>query len=365
MNDSNNYDQLLSKIIDFLRFPLIVGVIFIHNYNSTILVEGKELGSSSFMPTYYYISNLFSEVIGRLSVPTFFFISGLLFFWHSEFNYNVYNKKIKKRIHTLLIPYVFWNLLHLILYYIIYRLYTNWVVGTDYNFCYIIKSLWGSFNIDGIITSPISYQFWFIRDLMIMIIISPIIHYIISRFKYIIIIPFIIWFLNYNFPYIGSAGISSCALFFFTLGAFYSIHNYRLLFQNPRATQLITSLYIIIAICDLFTKNLSYNLYIHNFGIIIGLYMLFNILVRPMKKGIIKNSFLLSSASFFIFAVHEPYILSQLKKIIYKNLQPNTDLEISFLYFLIVFATVIISLIIYKFFKKICPSFLKVITGGR
>ena len=365
MNNSYSYDQLLSKIIDFLRFPLIVGVVFIHNYNSTILVEGKELGNTSFMPIYNITSNLFSQVIGCLSVPVFFFISGFLFFWHTKFNYNVYKTKINKRIQTLVIPYIFWNVLHLILYYIIYKIYSNWVVGVDYSFRYITNSLWGSFNIDGITTYPISYQFWFIRDLIIMIIASPLIYYIISHFKIIVAVPFIIWFLNYNIPYVGSAGISSCALLFFTLGAFYSIHNYKLLFQDKRITHLIIILYIIIAICDLFTKELSCNLYIHNSGIIIGLYMLFNILAGPIQKGIIKNSLLLSSASFFIFAIHEPYILSQIKKIVYKIMLPKSDMEITFLYFFIAFVTIIISLIIYKILQKMCPSFLKVIVGGR
>lgn len=31
--------ELQSKIIDFLRFPLIVGVVFIHNNSSTMIVH--------------------------------------------------------------------------------------------------------------------------------------------------------------------------------------------------------------------------------------------------------------------------------------------------------------------------------------
>lgn len=51
-----NYEQLLSvkdmsleelqsKVIDFLRFPLIVGVVFIHNYRSLGMVREIEYES--------------------------------------------------------------------------------------------------------------------------------------------------------------------------------------------------------------------------------------------------------------------------------------------------------------------------------
>ncbi len=65
-------DELLSRVIDFLRFPLIVGVIFIHNYSSTMIVQGVELGSTANMPVYYIVSELFSQVLGRVAVPLFF-----------------------------------------------------------------------------------------------------------------------------------------------------------------------------------------------------------------------------------------------------------------------------------------------------
>lgn len=34
------YDELQSKSIDFLRFPLIVGVVFIHAYSATVKLQG-------------------------------------------------------------------------------------------------------------------------------------------------------------------------------------------------------------------------------------------------------------------------------------------------------------------------------------
>lgn len=65
--DLNKYDSLMSQTMDYLRFPLIIGVIFIHAFT---------LGEINSTPEnyrgYYYLSQLFSQVLGRLAVPLFF-----------------------------------------------------------------------------------------------------------------------------------------------------------------------------------------------------------------------------------------------------------------------------------------------------
>ena len=78
--------EIQSKSIDFLRFPLIIGVIFIHNYSSTVVVQGVELGNDSFLPMYHVASELFSKVIGSVAVPLFFLFSGFLFFLNINFS---------------------------------------------------------------------------------------------------------------------------------------------------------------------------------------------------------------------------------------------------------------------------------------
>ena len=52
----------------------------------------------------------FVEGIARIGVPLFFFISGFLFFYYDDFSKNVYLGKIKKRFKSLVVPYIFWNL---------------------------------------------------------------------------------------------------------------------------------------------------------------------------------------------------------------------------------------------------------------
>lgn len=71
-------NNLKSQIIDFLRFPLIVGVVFIHGALTT---PNTELGNDVYIfPIFYYCSQFMSNILGRLAVPLFFLISGFLFF---------------------------------------------------------------------------------------------------------------------------------------------------------------------------------------------------------------------------------------------------------------------------------------------
>lgn len=73
-------EALQSKNIDFLKFPLIVGIVFIHMYSPVVTINGVDLGTNSDLPLYFTLTNLFSEILARIAVPLFFFMSGFLFF---------------------------------------------------------------------------------------------------------------------------------------------------------------------------------------------------------------------------------------------------------------------------------------------
>lgn len=59
--------------------------------------------------------------MGYLAVPFFFFISGYLFFTNYKNGKEFYFYKWRKRFYTLLVPYIFWNLLTIVLYYLLQR----------------------------------------------------------------------------------------------------------------------------------------------------------------------------------------------------------------------------------------------------
>ncbi|MDE6648809.1 MAG: acyltransferase [Muribaculaceae bacterium] len=361
-----SHDEVLfSKVIDYMRFPLIVGVIFIHNYRMADNMEGVESFTSTNLPIYYYVSNLFSNTLASIAVPLFFFISGYLFFYKvNSFSSTTYLYKLKKRFRTLLVPYIFWNLL---LYVVIslaslHPKTAPFVSEYDYN---IFEAFVGKLNSAGAATYPLVYQLWFIRDLIVCVIISPLIYFVITKLRYFgVILLGLGWFLGYSIPFIGGKVISMVALFFFTFGSWLSYHknNMIALLKNLKWVALS---YPVIMIIDLLTKPEVYNRYIHQFGIVVGIIGCFLLVALLIEKFDLKPVPFLSSASFFIFAVHDPWILWVLRKVMFSVFNPHSDITVTILYFAVVLVVVLVALAVYWILKKLMPSFASIISGGR
>ena len=170
-------EELQSKVISFLRFPLCAAVVLIHiNINTE---------NCSTHPLYDSVHYLFAQILARVAVPLFFMFSGFLFFYKSEkLHFSDYKGKLTKRIRTLLIPYLFWNFT-IILYYLLGRMLgLGSEYGSGFGFIDWLKPFWNNYpvetNGEGIASYPICVPFWYIRDLMVTVLLSPIIYYLLS-----------------------------------------------------------------------------------------------------------------------------------------------------------------------------------------
>ena len=103
------FSELQSKTISFLRLPLIAFVVLVHcDFVSVV----PELSDSVSYPGYNYMSEIIHLLFSQSPVLLFFFFSGYLFFLKiSEYTRQSYLKKLSNRTKTLLIPYLFWNLI--------------------------------------------------------------------------------------------------------------------------------------------------------------------------------------------------------------------------------------------------------------
>lgn len=367
-NHQLSKDRLQSEVFNYLRFPLIVGVVFIHNFSSTVSVGQLDIGDILNIPIYNCVSTLFSKVIALIAVPLFFLMSGYLFFYKVEnFNSSIYLEKLRKRFKSLVIPFLFWNALFLLIFYFLSQIpfAQRFFQGHEYTLEYIITSFWGRLNAEGTMTYPLAYQFWFIRDLIVCVCVSPILYFFVTHVKYVgIILLGIGWFIGLSIPYIGIRGFSTTAIFFFTLGAYCSINKINLI-TISRQLRFFGYAYIIFAILDLVTKICHFNPLYQKIGILSGIVFVFLLTAHLLENNKIRPVPLLTSASFFIFAIHDPWLLTQIRKLLYLIFRPESDLAFTLLYFLIVLLVIMIALAIYKLLRKITPSFTQLITGGR
>lgn len=368
-----NHSELQSRTIAFLRFPLIVGVVLIHTYFKEVVINGEELMEGGNFPVYSNIAYYLSEVLARIAVPLFFFISGYLFFFRTkDFGIGTYGQKLRKRARTILLPYVLWNCIYLLAYFLCENIVEGLLSGrnkpiADYSFTDFLWAFWdkgmiNSVNGTAVDHYPIDYPLWFIRDLLVVMVSAPLLHALIRCLRhYFIILLGILWFSGYWFHI---TGLSLDAFFFFSAGAYFSINgrNFTDDFHHIFPYSLI--LYLVLSFSDLCLRSYTWDIYIHKAGIIVGIVAAISLVAWCLRQGKLRDTPFLSASSFFIYAFHA-LPLAFVCKLLFKILQPDNDWIVLFLYFFCPALTILGGLLLYWLLKKYFPNIAAILTGGR
>lgn len=359
-------DRESSLRLNLLRFPLIVGVVFTHAYASTMNFAGGEIGTTQ--PNFIadFVRYFISQCVARIAVPLFFIMSGYLFFWGFEWSKERYLIKLQSRMKTLLIPFLFWNITTLLVIAIAQAIPATQTFFSGKNVLIANYSIFDYFNaIFGFNRYPISYQFWFIRDLIILVLFAPLLN-IINRLAP---IPFLglalfYWIIDGSLVASWVHAPSSPAILFFSVGTYLGSIK-KSLFALDNLGAIIVGFYLIINTIDALTINQLFNPYLHKIGFILGvLSALFCTKLVAQNERLKLLILRLSGASFFVYAAHEP-LLTILKKILYKILSPESSAAILGLYFFVPIITIIVTTIAYYGLAKVAPKFVSIVTGGR
>lgn len=361
--EKKSAEELQSRVINFLRFPLIVGVILIHtNFLQIINVDSVNY------PFFGVIFHLFSNVLSGIAVPLFFFISGFLFFYKTtDFNASAYTQKLKKRFRTLFIPYVSWNAIYILIYFLAQTFASSFLSGknkfvVDYSVTDWLYAFWDTTPINGI-TYPINLSLWFIRDLMVIVCLSPVIYFVVRKLKiYSVIALGILWICDLWFNVLG---FSSVAVFFFSFGAYFSIHNKNFIVEMKPLYYIAGILYPIIVVVELyfFRENWLWIGYLHKVGVILGIITAFSVSGYFLSKKILKENVFLANSSFFIYAYHI-LPLTIVVRILFKFI-PLSEMSLVVLYVVSPTIVILVGLFLYYILKKLLPNFTSIITGGR
>ena len=364
-------DELQSKIIDFLRFPLIVGVVFIHTDFSDIVIAGVKQINFANYPIFSHIFFLFSKVIFEICVPLFFFISGFLFFYKTAgFSMEIYLQKLKSRVRSLLIPYIFWNLVVILLLLLAQMFLSGSLVSgrnkliTDYSLLDWLWSFWDTSQVNPHLNKslPINSPFWFIRDLMVVVLFSPLIYMLIKKLgTYAVIILGLLWISN---PFFYLPGLSTVSFFFFTAGAYFSINNKNFVDGMRPMLPIAVSLYVLLVAAQLFFLGRSWWADLYCAGIIIGLIAVVSVSAYFIEKESWRTNTFLANSSFFICAYHRLPLVFVIK-FLFRVLRPQSEVLLLFLYVACPAIIIVFGLVIYSLLKQFWPRFTAMISGGR
>lgn len=369
-----------SLVIEYLRFPLAVAVLLIHNFGSPVQMETLHQNAISLSALFDFLRIAISHVACHFANPAFFLISGYLF-WSkkTEWTLSIYKDKIKKRVRTIFFPYCLWIILYITpdilnelwriilydksFYHLLFYIYA---IGDIHIFW--DSSTWGTnyTNWLGISLSssgPILGPLWFLRDLMVAMAFSPIIHFTITKWgKWTILV---LWIFYLSLIWFPIHGFSIECYFWFSLGSFYAIEKKSLVksiisFKVPAAAVYAILFPILVwnngRIGDgIHTNQLMQILY--PIFVSAAVVILFCVFDKIAKSNLISFLPKLGAFSFFLFASH----IQILHKV--NHFFPYFPEPLKFISFPII--TICLSLAIYLLLSKYIPSLSSHLTGNR
>ena len=350
--NTNNISDRLSKAITWLRFPLIFFIIMLHCYS----VQRQE-GNHDF---YFKVIYPFSLWLGETGVPGFFFISGYLFYLSKK----SYLQKIQSRINTLLVPYILWNLLLLALYLIAYAFgYPQDINGksiVNYGIIDYLRVFWDRGSYDNGNFTPLLCPLWYIRNLIILSILSPLFFYLIRYAREVFLLTTTIWWMmTYDNAFIPQT------ILFFSLGAYFSIFQINPLQVVEKKKGFFLFCFIILAISDIIchiTSVTHLNLQIHRLSLFFNISAL--LLLADLCVKYKYTNQMLTNSAFIVFCIHYPIVVILRKScIIYFSEAPDSIHIL--LYFACVILSTIISILFYILLDKYFPRIKTIISGNR
>lgn len=352
------YEQLQSDTIKLVRFPLIVGVVMLHIAFETVVLGGSQFINIEDFPAYDYYKFFFDKVLA-VRIPLYFFISGYLFFNRADnFTVKDYIKKIRRRKDTLLIPYISWIILTALVLSTARFLLPNFVdPNGKYFFQWSLEEFYYAFW-----SGPDPKPLWYVRDLLCIMVLSPIFYYLIKKFKIIPVIIFtLLWivFETTNVP-----GLSLCGFAFFGFGAYFSITKRNFVRTFAPYSWQIYGLFALLA-CGLFIlKGTTFEPYFNRLMTPVGSICVVLICSHLLYKDICKPSDTLANASFFIYMYHY-LVINPLLKIMVKLVPLESSAMLILMHILATTLVVGMGLLGYLFIRRYSPLLLKVLSGGR
>lgn len=347
--------EFFSKKLTRVSFILSICIILYHasNLNEYCIAVNNPL----------YIFQTFLNTIIDIAVPTFFVMSGFLYYYNCD-KLNICFKKAKKRIFSLLIPYFIFCALYTVYFLVL----CNLPILKDKLNNAVNAKLNASNVFQGLFLAKYSGILWYVRNLIALTLISPLIYYSlkVKPVAYVVLVGmFFCYFFDLNIPI--NLGIEINKWFWYYLGVVVSIHikDFKKLKTKTSVFFLIVGLLIVVLLCIYKINPLDIEFYsfiektvnkISLLVLVICFWFAFDLVVT-------EKTIKLENISFFVYCIHS-LILESFQKIIFLLGDKNL-LFATIHYFIPPCLTYFIIIAIALFMDRFMPKTFKLISGGR
>ena len=357
-------NKYLSNKLKIISLTGMIIVVYGHSYNLTVNFKSGGIKFSNQFNL--FIQNFFLDHILAIALALFFCMSGYLFFFNFTGSFDEIALKYQKRVRSLLLPYLIWSLWGISVYIILQS------IPESSNFFTrdVFLNYRPSKIFETIFIHPIPYQLWFLRDLIMMVICSPLIYILLKKAG---IIPVLVLFLNWlGLIDINFMIFADNSILFFSAGAYLAIYNTDLPAKRPTRSYslLFTSLWITLIVAETVLLKQGYgHLLIPSLlkkaANLTGILVIWSTYDLVKKQNItLKHKLLnLSSYSFFVYMSHEP-LLTVIKKGLF-YLTGFSELISFFIFLIAPILTILICVNSAKLLHSFSPKFYHLISGGR
>lgn len=335
--------KYLSDKLTILYTLLIIMVVYIHSY----YLEAEQY------PTAMFLQKIIGGGICRIANCLFFCISGYLFVRNINSLKEVFTKQ-RKRIETLLVPYILWNVIFVLWYvaleYIpgVSRFNNSTGLLNGYSDVPIWECLYN------LLVAPAAFQLWFLRDLLVMLVFTPLLWWVVKKQWVVALVMALCFTAVYSwliYYWIGIViGVTRC-----------DIEDY------PRPNWAVTAgcaVFLGYAVC--LAYGYEETRWEGTLANLLGLYLAWSLYDVFAKGRCLANKGIwryICGYSFFIYCFHEPAfnIIKKLALAVCGTSEP----VLIFFYLVNPWIMVAIAVVIARLIQRIMPQAYKILTGGR
>lgn len=356
----------LSQIINFSRITLIVGLVFLHyeSYPNSAVSPFRGMDPTQNQVATFinsFILFFFFSVVPLLSM-----ISGWLFFSFSDSPFGALTDRIRRRFASLYLPLVFWNLFFLSLLWLAFFLNPAYPLLEQMNIDFASAQPMDYVNaIFGITEHPVGFQFWFVRDLFVTVLVSPLLWLALTRAPLLgAIVLGIAWIRGFDLWIFFRTDV----VFFFFLGGL--IRSRRIPVELGRRTTLVF-LGIYVGLVGL--RTLAPYLVDGDTGLLDAATRAMRLVGVVACWGVFQQIALTNWGSiiaryggfaFFLHAAHYP-LLAEIKIILWRWVPAQTQPWMLAHYAASVVVTVTVGVALGVVFARIAPRLFALLNGGR
>lgn len=338
--------KTISEKLKVFSFVATIFVVYRHSLNYLAF-----FGSSSVEGYNGFVQDGFMSLT-QIAVPYFFLVSGYFFFKKNYYEgWNIRNigdsvwaEMIKVKCRTLLVPFIFWNVIGLLVLIITHQTY--------------------SFSLRSLLDSEWYGPLWYVRDLMFVMSIVPLYQWCfrLDGNKKLIIFSYVIdslilLLLIYHWNPIETTFLSSEGVLFFYIGGLMRKFDINL---NHKTVSIYYVIILLFWLCWSFSVFNIENC--HFLFIMMGIFVIWNLL-DAIPNRLMSKLLSYSRFSFLIYVMH--FYIIKIMKVAMGKLFYGNELVSMLSYLILPVVCTFIIIILGKIMQRYIPQILAFTMGGR